>query len=81
MDIPNIDVGLSSMLLSEIGAVNQLQGNVQTVEDVQKLLGRAQTLTALTQAIAVLNQTGITSIDRSIIDEFLARAKLEGLLS
>jgi hypothetical protein len=81
MDVLNIDVALSQMLLCEMGTIAELQREAQDGKSFQALSNRAQTLAALAQTIAALNHAGVTSIDRSVVDEVLARAKLEGLLS
>jgi hypothetical protein len=88
MDIPNIDLGLSSMLLTEMGAIAELQSkgkygesSQELAERAQELAHRVQSLAGIAQTIAALNHAGVTSIDRSVVDEVLSRAKLEGLLS
>ena len=81
MDIPNIDLGLSTMLLNEMGAIAELQGKAQDGEAFQSLAYRTQALVGIAQTIAALNHAGVTLIDRSLVDEVLSRAKLEGLLS
>jgi hypothetical protein len=88
MDIPNIDLGLSAMLLTEMREIVELQAKGRYGESSQDLANRAQeiayraqALAWMAQSITSLNQSGLTSIDRSVVDEVLSRAKLEGLLS
>lgn len=74
----NIDKYLTSVIIQQIGLLMLEQGRDRV--DLEKVTEAAVGLTQVCAAIEGFTTTGLSNVDKTQIDEFIARTHLETML-